>query len=108
MGLALEGHEVVLADGVEGDVLEDDQLVVFLVEVGLEELGGILPQAAEKFGVHLGDAGGGACEAFTVGVFADGDEDLANGGFDARQIDTAFEGLGAARFIGRCRLFFNA
>ena len=86
VGLPLEGHEVVLAHGVEGDVAEDDQLVVTLGEGGREMLGRIFPQAAEQLGVHLGDAFGGLTQPLAVGVFADGAENVSDSSFDTLKV----------------------
>ena len=40
-------------------------------------------QAGEHFGVHAGDAGRRFLQALAVGVFADGQEDFADGRLDA-------------------------
>ena len=47
----------------------------------------LVVQAGEQLGVHAGDAGRRFAQAFAVGIFADGGQNLADCPFDARQID---------------------
>jgi hypothetical protein len=49
---------VVLADGVELDILQDHHLVVALLEAGRKLRRRVLTEAREKLGVQLGDAPG--------------------------------------------------
>ena len=87
VGLAVERHEVVLADAVEGDVAQDHHLLVADVELHLEQALGIDAESLEEFAVHAGDARRRLGEALAVGVFADGEDHLAEGALDARFID---------------------
>ncbi len=76
--LAEEGQQVVLAEGEEFDVLDDDHLVVVDVEEGGVEDG------VDVHGVAAGEEGhgffhalGGVEEAVAGGVFADAEEQFA-------------------------------
>ena len=62
--LAVEGEEVVLAERVEGDVLEDDHLLVRLLEARRQDSQRVLEEAGEQLGVHLRDALRRAGETF--------------------------------------------
>jgi hypothetical protein len=52
----------------------------------------ILFEPAEHLGVHSCHAGRRFQEPLAVGIFADADQNLANGALDARQIDAADSG----------------
>ena len=93
VGCAAEGEKVVLADGEEGNIAEDDHFVVALVEADLEEGGGVDAASAEDFLEGGGDTAGGFAEAFAVGVFAEGEEEFADGGFGAGEVDSAVGGI---------------
>ncbi len=76
MGFAHEGHHVVLAEGVELDVLDDDHLLVVLVEHGAaENLLGLEVVAVGEEEHGLGDALGTFQQSLTLGVFAQELED---------------------------------
>ncbi len=92
MGDARERQQVVLAEGLHFDVAHEHEFVVVLVEGGLEDLGGVDAQSGEEFGVGAGDAARGLLEAGPVGVLADGDQDLPDGGFDPPQVHRVFDG----------------
>ena len=59
----------------------------FSVKVFCSSSRGILAQAGEQLLVHAGDAGRRLLQAFAVGIFADGEQDLADGRRDAFEID---------------------
>ena len=80
---AEERQQVVLAERVERDVLDDDHLAVVDLEDGaVEEPGGILAISGHQLAVHPVDAVGRADETGSVGVLPDLGEDLAHGGLD--------------------------
>jgi hypothetical protein len=57
------------------------------LEHGGEHLRRIDPQAGEQFGVGARNPGRRAAQAVTVGILTDGEQDLPDGGLDARQVD---------------------
>ena len=87
VGHAVEGHQVVLAEAVDLDVLDDHHLVVIGVEHRVEDVLGTLPEARELFGVRPRDARGGVDQTIAVGVLPDRDEDLTDRLLDPRVID---------------------
>src|SRR5258706_3025643 len=91
---------MVLAEAVEFDVAEENDLVVALGEYGFQVALGIILEAGHQLGVGACDAVGGAKETFAIGVFADGDEDFAHGFFDAGDIDFGVGEIGGGRGIG--------
>jgi hypothetical protein len=95
--LAGEGEQMMLAEGMELDVAEEDDFVVALVEDGLEVKVGVLLEAGHQFAVRSGDAVGSFEESFAIGIFADGKKDFADGLFDAGDIDP---GVGHVRGRG--------
>jgi hypothetical protein len=48
---------------------------------------GIFAETRENLGVHAGDSLRRIQQTIAVGILADGDEDLADGGRDSRQIN---------------------
>ena len=80
MGDSEERQQVVLAEGVEGDVADHDHLVVVDVEGPDEMGGGVLVDAAAHLGVHAGHPCRGLLQPITDGVLAYGHEDLGDGG----------------------------
>ena len=88
VGLAVEGEQVVLAHAVEGDVAQDDHLIVRNLEAHLEVVGGVLVEALEYLGVHLGDAPGRLDQALAGGVVPDRLEHLDDGRANARLVDS--------------------
>ena len=78
---------MMLAHRFKADVADDDHFVVFLRERFLEQVARIAVQAGEQFGVHAGDAGRRFLQTLAVGVFADGQQNLAHRRFDAFVID---------------------
>ena len=87
MGLAVEGQHVVLAKGVEVDVLDDDHLAVVFLELGLiEYLYGIFVVATCEVGHSFCHTEGGLQQAFALGVFTDEGEQLAHPLLNIRQL----------------------
>ena len=83
-----ERQDVMLAHGVERDVAHDDKLLVaLLVELFAQMAGRIVCQAREELLARAGDAVRSAHETRTVRVLANADEQLADGGLDARPVD---------------------
>ena len=69
---AEEGQHVVLAQGIELDVLDDDDLAALVLKDGAVYDGiGILALAARVLDERLGGTHGGLGQAFTVWVFTD-------------------------------------
>ena len=83
---------MVLAEGGEADVLDEDHFVVLLGEGLAQDFAGVAAEAGREVGVHAGDAGRRLLQALAVGVFADGQEDLADGRLDALVIHVAAGG----------------
>ena len=110
VGHAHERQHVMLAHAVEADVADQHHFVVLLGEELPQVVPGIVVQAAEQLGVHAGDAGRRFAQAFAIGIFADGGQNLAHGASNARLIDVAsglalheraFVKFGSQRFVGR-------
>ena len=59
------------------------------IERRLQVGGRVLVEPGHRLGVHPSDAGGRAEQPVALGILADGQQDLADGGFDAGQIDGA-------------------
>ena len=80
---AEERQQVVLAQAVEGDVLDDDHLAVVDVEDRVvDQPIGIDPVAGGQLAVHAPDARRRRGEALAIGVLAHLDQDLAHGRLD--------------------------
>jgi len=92
VGVTREGEQVMLAGGGEGDVTKDNHLLVAFVKGDTEVAPGVFTESGKELGVGRGDAGGSTLQAFAVGVFADGEEDLADGGLDPREVDDQVRG----------------
>ena len=76
MGFAVERQHVVLAEGIEVDVLDDDHLVVVLVELGRVEHSHRVHGVTAGEGEHgLGNALGCLEQTFALGIFAQQLED---------------------------------
>ena len=81
MRAPVEGQEVVFAHRVEGDVAHEDEFIGARVELRTQMLTGVLEQAGAHFAPRACHAVGRADQAFTLGVFADGDKQVARGLF---------------------------
>ncbi len=80
--LPMNGSRVMLADGLERDVADEDDLVVVLGAKRLDDLGGVYRHAGVEFGAHVRDAARSLPQAGTVGLFADPFEEKLHGPFD--------------------------
>src|SRR5436190_11409335 len=80
-------HEVVLAGAGHLDVLDQHHLVVIGVEDRGERALRMRAEAGEDLGVHARDAVRRRTQPVPVGVLADGEQDLADGGGDALLVD---------------------
>src|SRR5919107_315871 len=87
MGDPCERQQVMLAERGEGDIAQHDHLLVPLVEGRLEVLFWVLAQPSEELRVRFGDAMWRALQAFSIRIFADGEQDLAHGRLDARLVE---------------------
>ena len=90
MRFAVEWEQVVLAHAVEGDVAQDDHLIVRDLEADLQELAGILGQPLEYLRIHLSDAPRCVDQTLTRGVVTHRLEHLNHGRADARLVDAGF------------------
>jgi hypothetical protein len=82
---------VVLAHRHDLDVADEDELLVVRLEGRGQDLGRVDAQAGEELCVGAGDPGGCLAQPVAVGILADGDEDLADRGLDALQVDVALD-----------------
>ena len=76
-----------LAHRMEFDIANDDHRVVLFRKELLEMNRGILPEPLKELFVHSRDARGRLHEPFAVRILADGEQDFADGAFDAGFVD---------------------
>ena len=87
MGFAVEGYHVVLAEGVEVDVLDDDHLAVVFLELGLiEYLDGVFVVASCEVGHSFCHTDGCLLQSFALRVFTDEGEQLTHPLLNIRQL----------------------
>jgi hypothetical protein len=100
--VADEGQHVVLAGGLERDVLEQDQLVVpvHVAERGAQDLRGVLVVAGEQLRPALDHARRGVLQALAVRVVADGPQDRAQRLLGVR-LGGRHDGQDAAGVVGQ-------
>jgi hypothetical protein len=79
--------EVVLADGVERDVLHQHQLVVALLEGGLQDVGWVDVVPGEDLFVRPRYPSRSVTQAFTLRILADRHQQLSNGSLRSRHVD---------------------
>jgi hypothetical protein len=84
---AVERYQMVLARGVERDVLDQHEFLVVQVELGGQDVLGILVQAREDLGVSLGNTLRRIHQTTAIRVLAHGNEDLADGRLNAGAVD---------------------
>src|SRR6266511_3357351 len=89
-----ERDQVMFTVAVQGNVAHHHHLVVVGFERRDDVAAGIFQQPAEDLLVHVGDPPRRVTQAVTVGVFADGLEDLPHGALDARLVDAGALTLG--------------
>jgi hypothetical protein len=77
---------------VKGNVTEQDDFIVPLVEHRLEMPARIDREPRHQLGIGPGNTTGSIGKALPVGIFADGQQNLAHGFRDARLIHAAFLG----------------
>src|SRR5450631_152326 len=87
---AVEWQHVVLAGAVDLDVFDHDDLVVVRVENRRQHLFGPLLQPSKLFGHGASDPLRRALKTIARGIFADGQQDLAHGRFDAIEVDRPY------------------
>src|SRR5512132_3762510 len=75
----MERHQMMLTDRIQLDVLDEHHLVMTEVEGGGEDFLRALPKACEHLMEGPRDALRCPAQALAVGVFAEGDEQLADG-----------------------------
>jgi hypothetical protein len=92
--LAREREQVVLAQRVELDVAQQHDLVIALVEDGLQVAAGVVLEARHQLAVRPGDPVGRLEQAFAIGIFADGDKDFPHGPLDAGDVDAGVGQVG--------------
>ena len=98
-----ERQQVVLAEGGEGDVAQDDHLLVPLVKGRLEMLLRVFAQTGEELCVRLGDTMRRALQPLSIGIFADGEQDLAHRRLDARLVEVPRRSRAIAPICSRAR-----
>ena len=76
-----------LAHAVKRDVPHEHHFIVLVGEDLLQMPARVGVQAAEEFGIHPRHAGGRFAETFPLGVFANCEQDFANGPFNSGKID---------------------
>src|ERR671911_756474 len=82
VGLADEGHEVMLTEGMQRYVSYEHHLAMFFLEPHVKMPGGVIGKTGEEEGVGFGDAARRAFQAFPFRVFAYGYQYLPDGVFD--------------------------
>ena len=87
VGHAEEGHQVVLAERVEGDVAHQDHLLVGVGPDGHDQGGQVLGLGEDELLVHLGHPARRLEQALAVGVLADPLEEKAGGLLDLGLVD---------------------
>ena len=95
MRFAEEGHQVVLAHGVEGDVADEHQLPVILAKRFVQHFGGVLVQPGAGFAVGARYASRSFLQPLAVGVLPDGEKQFTNG----RLCPLLVEGTGVERLL---------
>ena len=84
VGHPVERHQMVLARGVQGDLLHQHEFVVLLVECGVEHRIRVGVEPGEYLPVRPRDPGGGVFQAVPVGILPDGDEQFPDRRLGAR------------------------
>ena len=87
VGHPVERHQVMLAGGIERDLLDDHHLVVILVEHGVQDALGLGVEPGEHLAVGARDAGRRVLQALSIRVFADRVEQLADRGLGALLVE---------------------
>ena len=98
----MNGQQVVLAKGVELDIAKQHDFVIVLVKDRFEMALGIVLQSRHQLAIGAGDTVGCFEKSLAVRVFADGDQDFANGPLDPRDIDLRIRqrrGMRVARVV---------
>jgi hypothetical protein len=93
----VERHQVVLAGRVHGDVLDQHELVVVLVERRREHVVRVLAEAGEGLGVRARHPVRGVLQPRPVGVLPHREEQFADGGGRPGQVHAAGFGGGTHR-----------
>ena len=78
---------MVLAGGVQRNLLHQHQFVVLFVECGVQHGVRIGVEPGEHLLVGAGDPGGGVLQAVPVGILADRDQQLAHRRLGARLVE---------------------
>ena len=103
-----EGQDVMLAERGERDVLDDHHLLVSrLVELAAQVRPRVLLRAAEDLLAGARHAVGRSEQPLAVGVLADGEQELADGGLNAGLVDGAVA-LGVHVLLARRALVAHA
>jgi hypothetical protein len=69
---------MMLAQRVEGDIPEDHRPIILLPETAPQHLQRVPVKAREEVSIHGGDAPRRLGETLTLGILADGSDDLAH------------------------------
>jgi hypothetical protein len=87
MGGAKEGHQVMLAHGVKGNILEHHEVMLVFGNGHLEFLSRVPGHAGEHFTVHFGHPLRGIFQALSGGVFPNKSKNVLYGGFNSSLSD---------------------
>ena len=87
VGLAEERQQMVLAHALEADVLDEHHFVIFFGKRFPQDDGRIFAQPGEHLLIHACNALGRFTQTFAIGIFADGQENLAHRRRNAFEID---------------------
>jgi hypothetical protein len=90
VGLADHRQQMVLTGRIEGDVPDEDHLVVILLKPDGQLAGGVYVQPGEEELVGPRDPRGRFLQSFSVGVLPHGGQYLPDGPLDAGQVYTVF------------------
>ena len=87
MGVTHEGHEVVLTQGGEGDIADHHHFVVTGLKRGAQMGTGVGLNTFEELDIHVGDSARSFEQTVAIDIFANRDEQLADGCLDSVTID---------------------
>ena len=101
MGAPEKRNKMMFAERVDGDVTDDDDLIVIDVEDCLEMAFGLLMETTAGLGIHAGNAGGGIAQAVAFGILADGVQDFSDRSLDPGVVDLGLGFLGHRAILER-------
>ena len=87
MGHSVEGHQMMLARGVQRDFRDQHQLVMFFVECGVQHRIRVGVQPGEHLPVGPGDPRRGLLQPLAVGVLTHRQQQFADRSFSASLVE---------------------